>query len=187
MKKLVVKALILAGLAFPALNADAQIYEQGGSQLNIGIGIGSTFTGAGLKTTIPPLGISYEYGFKEKISGGVYLGYAGASQEVATFGGTWKWSYNYILLGARGSYHFDFLDTDKFDPYAGLLLGYNVASVSVEKPAGYTGPDLTAASAGGVVLGGHLGLRYHFNEKLGAFGELGYGVAFLQLGLTARF
>ncbi|MES2690630.1 MAG: outer membrane beta-barrel protein [Bacteroidota bacterium] len=183
MKKLLLKISMIAALAVSGLsNTNAQVYEQGKGQLNVGLGIGSTLTATGFNTTIPPIGVSYEYGFHENISGGAYLGYSGADYEFAGY----KWTYSYIIVGARGSWHFDFLDSDKLDPYAGLLLGYNIASVSVEKPAGatYTPP---VATAGGVVIGGHLGMRYHFNEKLGAFAELGYGIAFLQLGVTAKF
>src|SRR6218665_978722 len=98
MKNLFAKLTIIAALAaLSPLSADAQIYEQGRGQLNVGIGLGSTLTGAGLKSTIPPIGLSYEYGFHEKISGGAYIGYAGASNELTTFGGTWKWNYNYIV------------------------------------------------------------------------------------------
>jgi outer membrane protein W len=181
MKLFIKTALLVAVAAGCTLTANAQAYEQGSKQLNVGIGLGSTLTGSGLKSTIPPIGLSFEYGLKEKISVGGYLGYAGASQE--TFG--WKWTYTYIVVGARGSYHF--ATTDKLDPYVGVLLGYNAASVKAEKPAGYTGPDLPSASAGGVIVGGHLGARYMFSDKIGAFGELGYGIAYLQLGLTAKF
>jgi hypothetical protein len=182
MKHHLIKTALFAVLAIVCtINASAQAYEQGGKQLNVGIGLGSTLTGSGLSSTVPPLGISFEYGLKEKISIGGYLGYAGAKSE--SFG--WKWTYNYIVFGARGSYHF--ATSDKLDPYVGAIIGYNAASVSVEKPAGYTGPDLAAASAGGVIIGGHLGARYMFTDQLGAFGELGYGIAFLQLGVTAKF
>lgn len=188
MKKHLTKLTLMASLLIMSMsNTEAQVYEKGSSQLNAGIGLGSTLTGSGFKSTIPPIGVSFEYGFHDKISVGAYAGYAGASNEITSFGGTWKFNYSYIVIGARGSYHFDFLDTDKFDPYAGVIIGYNIASSSVEKPSGYTGPDITAASAGGVIIGGHLGMRYHFNEKIGVFGELGYGIAFLQLGVTAKF
>jgi hypothetical protein len=180
--KLNIKTALLAAVAAVCImNANAQVYEQGAKQLNLGIGLGSTLSGSGLKSALPPLGVSFEYGLKEKISVGGYLGYASATQE--TFG--WKWTYNYVIVGARGSYHF--AGSDKLDPYVGLLVGYNVASVKAEKPSGYTGPDLPAASAGGVIIGGHLGARYMFTDKIGAFGELGYGIAYLQLGLTTKF
>jgi hypothetical protein len=85
----------------------------------------------------------------------------------------------------KSSYHFS--TSDKLDPYVGAIIGYNIASVTAEKPAGYVGPDLPEASAGGFIIGGHLGARYMFTDKLGAFGELGYGIAYLQLGVTAKF
>ncbi|MBW7845504.1 MAG: porin family protein [Bacteroidia bacterium] len=186
MKKLTLKLFtVVSLLAAGTFGASAQSYEQGSSQLNIGLGLGSTLSGAGFSTTIPPIGISYEYGLKEKISVGGYLGYAGSSNTVTYPSGDWKWNYNYIIIGARGSYHF--ATSDKLDPYAGVLLGYNAASTSVTKPAGYTGPDITAASAGGLVYGFHLGARYYFTDKIGAFGEIGYGIAWLNLGLTMKF
>ena len=96
-----------------------------------------------------------------------------------------EFNYSYIIVGTRGSYHFTL--SDKFDTYAGAMLGYNQASVSVTKPEGYKGPDLATAEAGGMIWGGHVGARYMVTEKLGTFGELGYGIAWLNLGLTAKF
>lgn len=158
---------------------------QANNHLNIGIGLGSTFMASGLKAGLPPLSVSYEHAFGEKISAGGFLGYAGASVESPAIGGTWKWKYSYILVGARASYHFNF-KVPKLDPYAGLVAGYNVASVSTEKPSGYTGPDIAGAKAGGVVIGGHLGARYMLGNKVGAFAELGYGIAYLTLGVTFK-
>ena len=40
---------------------------------------------------------------------------------------------------------------------------------------------------GGVRLGAFVGGKYYFNDKIGAFAELGYGISVLQIGLAGRF
>lgn len=172
MKKLALAALMIVG-SFGL--AQAQVFEQGSVNINAGVGLGSTFS-SGLNTTLPPLGLSVDYGIAEKISLGAYGGFSSASADF--YGG--KYNYTYIILGARGAYHFTGL-SDNFDPYIGLLLGYNVASVSYS--GSYNAPSI---SAGGVLYAGYLGARYHFTENVGAFAELGYGIAYLQLGLTFK-
>lgn len=180
MKTSFLKTTVVAALfATTAFTTNAQVYEQGSKILNVGLGIGSTFVGTGLESTLPPIGASFEYGVTDKISAGAYLGYAAAKQDVPFWG---EYKYTYLIMGARGSYHFELLDTDKFDTYAGLMLGYNKASVKIDKAGAPAG-----ATAGGFLVGGHLGLRYMFTDNLGAFAELGYGIAYLQLGVTAKF
>lgn len=185
MKKIsqLISATILTACTVAVLSTDSM--AQAGNNLNIGIGLGSTFIASGLDASLPPISIGYEHAFGEKISAGAFLGYAGASYEAPAIGGTWKWKYNYILVGARGAYHFNF-KVPKLDPYAGLMLGYNVASVSTEKPSGYTGPEIAGAKAGGAVIGGYAGARYMLGNKIGAFAELGYGIAYLTLGVSIK-
>ncbi|WP_353129237.1 outer membrane beta-barrel protein [Parapedobacter pyrenivorans] len=151
-----------------------QAFEQGDKLLNIGVGLGSQFMAAGAKGT-PPVGLSLEFGVSDKISVGAYGGYAGAKVET----GMGDWKYNYIILGGRGSYHFDF-GVENLDPYAGVLLGYNIASVS-------TDTNLPTASAGGFIWGAHAGARYFFSPKFGAFAEVGYGIAWLNVGVALKF
>ena len=186
MKNITTKLFIASAIVFSTLNAaSAQGYEQGDKLLNVGVGFGSTFLASGLKSTLPPVGLRFELGVTDKISAGAYMGYAVASHEMAAAGGNWEWKYSYVIIGARGSYHF--VLTEKLDTYAGAMLGYNKASVTVTKPEGYAGPELPSAEAGGMIWGGHVGARYMFSEKIGAFGEVGYGIAVLNLGVTAKF
>ncbi len=98
---------------------------------------------------------------------------------------TYTFKYSYLIIGARGSYHF--YNTDKLDAYGGLMLGYNIANSKVEVtgPSGVFNPQ--PASVGGVAYGFHLGGRYYFNDKVAAFAELGYGLAILNVGITMKF
>lgn len=165
--------LILAGAA------NAQ-YQEGQLDFNLGLGLGNTFGAAG-SATFPPINISGDYGITDNISVGGLIGYTAYKEDFNFFGTAGTWTYTYLIVGARGAYHFDV--TDEFDLYAGAMLGYNIASVSYE---GTDFPGITEPSVGGVALGIFGGARYHFTENLGAFAELGYSVGYLNLGATYR-
>ena len=144
--------------------------------LNAGIGVGA-FTAGGI-----PIGVSLEVGIKENISVGGFLDYARYGYK---FGG-YKWRYNFIYFGARGSYHFgDLLQlaNEKLDPYAGVSLGIRTASYSDNDGAG----TFNSPYSSGVITGLHAGAHYYLNNNLGGFAEVGYGVAALRLGVTLKF
>lgn len=174
MKKLF---LLVAVLAFSALSMNAQsIFAKGDKVANLGVGLFSYLGGSGYKTTIPPISASFEtcikdnlFNEKSALGVGAYAAYAGQKS------GDYKFSY--IILGARGAVHYQFVD--KLDTYAGLMLGYNIASVS-----GGTG-DLDAD--GGFSYSLYAGARYSFSEKFAAFAEVGYGIAAIELGISFKF
>ncbi|WP_083422043.1 hypothetical protein [Arsenicibacter rosenii] len=145
------------------------------SYLNGGIGLAS-YWGGGI-----PIGVSFETALAENLSVGGSVDYAHYGRN---YGG-YKWSYNFIYAGARGSYHLgEILQTgDKFDPYAGISLGVRIASY--KDNAGYG--DYYNPYNNGLYLGIHVGGRYYFTEKVGGFAEVGYGVTALRLGVTAKF
>jgi hypothetical protein len=177
MKKVfaLVIALFLAASFAPAF---AQSYQKSNNLLNAGIGL-SAYGAGGL-----PIGISFEKGITDQISVG---GFADYSRYGYNSGG-YKWNYTFIYAGARGSYHLGELlnmDNNKFDPYAGASLGFR--SASYRDNTGYNYNDYVSPYNSGLFFGIHVGGRYYFSEKLGAFGEVGYGVSALKLGLTAKF
>ena len=126
-----------------------------------------------------PISASFEVGVmdgildKGSIGIGGYLGYSSA-----------KWTNYYktsnIVLGARGSFHYPFLD--KLDTYTGLLLGYNIYSYKYYDR--YIG---AAASAGGVILAWYAGARYYFTNNFAGMAEIGYGISYLTLGVALKF
>ncbi len=175
MKKIFLTTLTLLFAITIFNESQAQKFQQGQMDLNLGVGLAPTF---GTGDVGLPLSLSLDYGLNDQISLGGYLGYAGSSDEVPFLG---KISYNYIIVGARGAYHFEL--TEKLDTYAGVLLGYNIASVKIENEIpGAPEPD----AAGGFAYSLFAGARYHFSEKIGVFGEVGYGISILNLGLTVK-
>lgn len=173
MKTTINKVLVLAVamLALNVLTSQAQEYKKGDNLLNLGIGLGGGFG--------TPIGLSFEHGFTDKISAGAMVTYSSKTTPIGFGAGDFK--YTYIIAGARASYHFDF-GVKGLDPYAGAMLGYNVATATA--PSGYGG---TIAAAGGFIWGGHAGARYFFSEKIGAFAEVGYGAANLTIGAAFKF
>lgn len=151
-------------------------HEAGDMNLNVGIGLGNTLVAG--SQSIPPIGASFEYGIKDEISVGGFLGYT--SSDFTYPGGDWK--YSYTIIGLRGSYHYDFLGNEKIDTYGGAMLGYYLLNVDYGNSGVTTGGD-----AGSVAYTVYVGGRYAFSDKIGAYAELGYGIAFLQLGANIKF
>ncbi len=169
-------AALLAGTFAQAQDIPKDESVKGKNYINAGIGLGTFgFTGTGGL----PITASFEHGFSDKISAGLSVGLV--STKYSSY-----WKYNYFVVGARGSYHFNELlnvNNDKVDVYGGATLFYRGYSVK------YTGPDdwYGKSSSGGLDFAIHAGGRYYFAENFGAFAELGWGISPLQLGLTLKF
>ena len=170
--------LLIGVLAFSMLSMNAQsIFSKGDKVVNVGVGLFSYLGESGYSTTIPPISASFETCikdnlFNEKSSLGIggYVAYAGQKYEYMEY----DWKYSYVILGARGALHYQFVN--KLDTYGGLMLGYNIASVSGDG----------AASAGGFSYSLFVGGRYSFSQKFAAFAEIGYGIAAIELGISFK-
>ncbi len=164
----------------------AQEFEEGDKVLNLGIGFGSTFYSGSLYTSsLPPLSASFEYGLKDgvlddgSIGIGGYVGFSRYKYEYL------DWGYNYtnFIVGARGTFHYPFLDN--LDTYAGVMLGFRV--VSAKEFGNQVFGWSYNASSGGLVGSFYAGGRYYFNDNLGAMLELGYGISYINLGIALKF
>jgi hypothetical protein len=145
--------------------------------LNAGIGLGSygLYGTGGL-----PLTASFEHGFTDKISAGINIGYI--QRKYIN-----DWKYSYLIFGARGSYHFNELlnvAEPKLDLYGGAGLIYRHWKFKYTSDGTYHDYK---SSGGSVDFALHAGGRYLFNEHIGAYAEVGYGISPLQLGVTFKF
>lgn len=178
MKKLLL-FLFVAFLSVTQMLAQESTFKKGDKALNLGIGFGSTYYGSFYGSHTPALSASMEFGVKDgvidkgSIGVGGYVGYSSA-----TYSGYWKTSN--IIIGARGSFHYPLVN--KLDTYTGLLLGYNIYSYKYE--SGYLGAH---ESAGNVILAWYAGARYYFTDKFAVMGEIGYGIAYLTVGVSLKF
>ncbi len=158
----------------------AGIIDQNSLIFQGGIGLGgySYAYGSGL----PLINIAMEKGLPERVGPGYigvggYLGYKHASYNYAS---DYRWSYTDILIAARGAYHPDFAHSEKLDAYAGIALGVNIYRFND------TEDDILDSTSTGVLWGGYLGARYMFSDKIGAYGELGYGLGYLNVGVVVK-
>jgi hypothetical protein len=181
-------ALIGVATAAQAQNT----FAKGDKVANIGVGIGSYLGGAGYTTSVPPISASFEMGivdklFNDKSSLGVggYFAYSANKYETSYASYTYGYKYSYIILGARGFLHYQLVN--RLDTYAGIMLGYNIATSKYDGDAiaGYKTP--TAQSAGGFAYSAFAGARFYFTDSFAAFAEVGYGIAILELGVSFKF
>ena len=174
MKRVVLTAVVAACLLGISTSADAQ-FAKGQNYLgpHIGLsGVGSTFSFGG----------DYERGITDKIGPGS-IG-IGAMVDYWSYGFNYAFalgdfSYKYLSIGFTGSYHF-ILDDHRWDPFAGLVLGYYIVSVST--PAGtYTGFE-----GNRVYLGLQAGVRYAFTDRLYGQARLGFGPYIIAVGVDFK-
>ena len=136
----------------------------------------------------PEIGANYEYSIDDNWGLGGIFRYFSYGEDIAPWG---KYSYNYIFLGAQGSYHFK-LDNPKFDPFVGLILGFDSYTNSWEYWEGYKNQYFHPGSSGsgGFYLSAHGTFRYWIKSNLGLgvrinFGNHGYGA--LDFGVDWKF
>ncbi len=178
--------LIVSGIISTIhLSAQEPTFNKGDKVLNLGLGLGSTFySGTYYKSQVPPLSASLEFGVVDEviekgvIGVGPYLGYSAYKYEYSG----WGWKYSNLILGGRGSFHYPFVD--KLDTYAGLLIGFNIAT---SKEFGIHSGETDRYGHGGLVWAGYIGGRYYFTDALAGMLELGYGIAYLNLGVALKF
>ena len=177
MRKLLLVLLVVL-FSLTQLVAQESTFKKGDKVINLGIGFGSTYYGSYYTSHTPALSASVEFGVKDgvldkgSIGVGGYVGYSSA---------TWASYYktSNIIIGARGSFHYPLVN--KLDTYTGLLLGYNIYSYSYEST--YHG---AAGSASNVALAWFAGARYYFSDKFAGTAEIGYGIAYLTIGVAIK-
>ncbi|GAB3919947.1 hypothetical protein GCM10028804_13160 [Larkinella terrae] len=152
-------------------------FKKGDYLLNVGVGLSSYYYGN-------PFGISFESGIDKDFSVGAQLDYNSGNYGDYYYNSS-RWRYTATYFGVRGSYHFNRvlkLNTSKVDLYAGVGLGYRSFRWN-DSNYGY-GYDYRS----GLFLNYFIGGKYYFNNKIGAFVELGYtGLSSSRVGLAIKF
>lgn len=186
------KVIMLVGgfMLSISMYAQSPAFSQGDLVVNLGIGLGTNlYSGTGFKSTLPPISISGEYGVKEDFltSGmtlglGGYFGFAGSKYEQTLGTFNWGYKYSYTVIGLRGAVHYPLVD--KLDTYGGLMLGYNIVSgkETGDAPLGINYDATSSSVAFSIYVGG----RYYFTDNFAAMAELGYGIAYLNLGVALK-
>jgi len=190
------KNILFATILLFSISARAQFFEQEMNYVNVGYGLGlgygrilnayQTYEGYDFGG-FGPVSLSYERGITDNIGIGAAIGYS-------TYGATWsqylydyKYRWTTLSIMVRGAYHFN-VRNDQFDPYIGAGIGFLKYSYKWESNEPGFNEDAYNVDFG-TPLGYQIfaGARYMFTDNLGAYLEVGYGLAVANAGLTLAF
>ncbi|MGL5889992.1 MAG: hypothetical protein ACRC3B_08905, partial [Bacteroidia bacterium] len=100
----------------------------------------------------------------------------------------YKQSWKYYIVGARAAWHLSELDgvnLSKWDLYGGVMLSYNFATSKYEDNDPFF--DFNDTSYGSSIgFSTYLGARYFFSDRFAVMGEVGWGIAYLNAGISIK-
>lgn len=201
--KLISAAATIAALLI-GNRISAQSFDVGTNAINLGLGLGTNYsyiTGTGNYSVSPAFVFAYDRGVTQLGPGVLAIGGVVAFQTVKYDYTYTSFNYRYdydrrwsnTLIGARGTWHWnEWHGNDKLDLYAGVLAGYNIGTYTSKTTRTYNGVTSTYddgynASSSFFRHGLFAGCRYLFSQRFGVYGEVGYGIANLNAGLTFKF
>jgi hypothetical protein len=142
--------------------------------------LGPGYLGIGAYLAYQHANYHYNYSYSNYYNNGVYYNGSGYYYEH-----TW----NYIMIAARSAYHWDKLNTDKAELYAGLLLGFRIQtySYSTNDPSPYGNNYRLNENSIYPAASIFAGARWFFAPKFALFGEAGFGISYLTGGISFKF
>lgn len=170
----------------------SQSFEKGSQAINLGIGFGNTnYWNNYYYGFLPSFSVSYEYAIAEvpmgsKLNGvisvGGYMGLSVSKYGYDNWGNNDYYMTSNFIMAVRGNYHFIF--HDKFDPYAGIALGFDKSSWKWKGNDSDPGVDNASVNFYG---GAYAGARYFFSDKFAVYAELGWLISVVNVGVTFKF
>lgn len=171
MKNLLFVAVLAVFTCIFSENVQAQAFEKGQKNFNVGVGFG--------------YGLGANVSFDVAISDLLSVGAIGAFSS-RNYGYLLSSNYRvtYISVGGRvaahvGKYLKDLgIDDNKIDPYIGAVGGFRTVKYNDTYSSYYSGTNA------GLMLGGFVGARYYFKEKMAVYVE--GGVPYSTIGLSFK-
>ena len=153
------------------------------------IGLIPTFVKDVSKSEIPAIGIDVNYRINRKFSVGLFGGYTKVMSHPNMLGDGKPMTFvnQFSLTGAKFAVHSTNLE--KWDFYGGLSLAYAHSKIDVmegnlEKLKKYKN---FKESSGKMMYSAFVGAKYLVTKDLSLFGEIGYGISLLSVGVSKRF
>ncbi len=166
-------------------------------QLSAGVGVVPTFFKDQVTTNVPPISLTLGYKVAEKFSLSAFASYSSTTSATIKYndGSTNVFTNDMLMIGIRPAVHF--VNLDKWDVYGGFSLAYNVPMVNVDntpsdeplygddKPNTPT-PSFYREAENNFTYSGFVGASYLVKKNFGIFGEVGYGISLLNVGVTYK-
>ncbi len=193
MKKIINCIIFLSFIVFSSFTASAQngyprVFKQGQKDAFIGVGLIPTYLMDGGKIIMPPLTTGGDIMIADNFSLGGQFGYSVSEtqRDFQSSEKTKQYRNSFSFFGIRGAAHCT--KWDNLDIYGGFNLGYNLTKINVIN--GEFGDEERhkgiKPKSGKVTYSGFIGVRYSCCNKIGIFGEIGYGASILMIGTTYR-
>lgn len=160
-KKLLVS--LIAFMAVCTVSFAQSAFSKGEVSFSAGLGFGNSESSL-------PVSACLDYGLSNRISLGAH--YTGDYV-----------NGDYSVMGLVGKYHL--MTKERFDPYVGVILGYKSYKELNSYVSEIYGESYDKYN--GFLFSGFVGAKLYVTNQLGLFGELGFGVSTLTLGVVKKF
>lgn len=173
--------------------------------INLGIGFGGfnyyrSLRGSGyVYRSSPAFSATYEQAWPKKLGPGflgvgAYFGFKHSQSRYEDYyylGDKYYYehNWNYYMAAARGVYHWDVLNSKKAEVYAGVLIGFRITTYSYKTNSADPYINSYKRNDKGFfpVYSLFAGARWYFVPKIALFAEAGYGISYINGGLSFKF
>lgn len=158
-------------------------------ETSVSIGLLPTFIKDISRSEVPPIGLRVEYRINARFSAGFFGGYTQAmsTPDLLRDGKPMTFNTKFSMIGGRFAVHSTTFE--RWDMYGGLGIHYTHTDIDVmdgdiEKLKKHKRFD---PCRGGIMMSAFIGTKYALNPSFSIFGEVGYGISLLNLGMSKRF
>jgi hypothetical protein len=165
-------------------------FAKGDNVLGIGFGIGGVYGFSKYSSQSPVFGLQYDRGIIELGMGGVigvggFIGYKSIVHKYSYYNGDYKDKWSIVVIGARGTFHYDLFKVDKLDTYAGTMIAFHAVSHKHDYPDNAF--DVSSSHSSAAYASLFAGAKYYFAPSVAGYAEVGYGVSWLTAGIAFKF
>lgn len=193
MKVNIILLNIIVLFSFITLNAQDYKIKAGDIQANIGVGLVPTYAADASTTIVPPVSASVEAFLGKNFSLGVYgaVSKYTASTTYLNAGLTESFENTTVMLGVRPTIHSN--DMDGWRVYGGFVAGASLPNINktvvVEKTETEASnlPSFSRPAENNLLFSGFVGARKTLNANTSLFGELGFGISLVNVGVSHKF
>ncbi|CAN5499247.1 hypothetical protein BH11BAC1_BH11BAC1_22180 [soil metagenome] len=194
-----IAAILFTGLLI-STNSNAQnapAFGKGDNTIGVSMGVGINYSYYNTAVSYPAITLYYDHGTFGEVGPGTIgiggiVGFKSEHYKYPDNYGNYKASWTHYIIAARGTYHLTILKdkNNKFDPYAGIVLGVRMNSYTDTYDDYYYSKNhsrLYSRNSADVVKGVFIGAKYNFAKYVGVFAELGYDISIIRVGLNFNF